>query len=102
MFPDCQVMQIYNEKIFDLLQDRRRENPLQLRDSKRSNSDSGVNANTVYLKGLSTYRVYSKEDIMQLLKKGLRNRIVRSTDFNAESSRSHTILQLYVQVSLPA
>ena len=28
----CQIMQIYNEKIFDLLQDRRRENALQLRE----------------------------------------------------------------------
>lgn len=29
---------------------------------------------------------------------GLRNRAVRSTDFNSESSRSHTILQMFFQV----
>ncbi len=29
---------------------------------------------------------------------GLRNRAIRSTDYNAESSRSHTILQLQVKI----
>lgn len=89
---NCQIMQIYNEKIFDLLQDRRRENPLQLREAGKSASS------TVHVKGLSIYQVYSKEDVMALLRRGQRNRAIRATDFNQESSRSHTILQLYVQV----
>ena len=33
----CQIMQIYNEKVYDLLQDRRRERPLQLRESRAVN-----------------------------------------------------------------
>jgi Kinesin motor domain len=85
-------MQIYNEKIYDLLQDKRRENPLVLRESGRGASS------TVHVQGLSIYRVYSKEDVIVLLGKGLRNRAIRATDFNQESSRSHTILQLFVQV----
>jgi kinesin family protein 18/19 len=85
-------MQIYNEKIFDLLQDRRRQNPLQLRDCGRGASSS------VQVRGLSVFRVYSKEDVMSLLRKGLRNRATRATEFNQESSRSHTIVQLYVQI----
>ena len=92
---DCQIMQIYNEKIYDLIQDKRRENPLQLRESER-----GAHT-TVHVKGLSTYRVYSKDDIIGLLRKGLRNRAIRSTDFNQESSRSHTILQLSLQIEEP-
>lgn len=89
---NCQIMQIYNEKIYDLLQDKRRENPLQLRETGKSSSS------TVHVKGLSIYQVYSTEDVMSLLRRGLRNRAIRSTEFNQESSRSHTILQLFVQV----
>ena len=29
----CQILQIYNEKIYDLLQDKKRENPLSLREA---------------------------------------------------------------------
>ena len=85
-------MQIYNEKIFDLLQDKKRENPLQVRESARGSHKS------VHVRGLSEYRVHGKEDVMSLLHKGLQNRAIRATEFNTESSRSHTILQLFVQV----
>ena len=33
-----------------------------------------------------------------LIRRGLQNRMIRSTEMNAESSRSHTILQLFIQV----
>jgi len=89
---NCQIMQIYNEKIYDLLQDKRRENPLQIRESERGSFSA------VHVRGLSIYRVYSKDDVMALLRKGIRNRATRATDFNQESSRSHTILQLFIQV----
>ena len=93
-------MQIYNEKIFDLMQDKRRQNPLQLRDTHKDTSTEGTVGATgsVHVRGMSVYRVYSKEEAMQLLKQGMRNRAIRATDFNNESSRSHTILQLFVTV----
>ena len=50
---------------------------------------------------MSVFRVHSREDILNLLKKGVKNRATRATDFNAESSRSHTILQLFVNVEQP-
>ena len=76
-FTDCQIMQIYNEKIFDLMQDRKREVPLQLRENNILNSSSSSNTTTasVYVRGLSVYRVYSKEEAFSLLRKGLRNRL---------------------------
>lgn len=93
-------MQIYNEKIFDLMQDKRRENPLQLRDTHKDNTadeNAGLSG-TVHVRGMSVYRIYSKEEALQLLKQGMRNRAIRATEFNNESSRSHTILQLFVTV----
>lgn len=89
---NCQFLQIYNEKIYDLLQDRKRENALQLRDAERGASSS------VYVQGLSEYRVHSADDVLGLMAKGLRNRAIRSTELNNESSRSHTILQLFLQL----
>ena len=53
---------------------------------------------SVYVQGLSEYRVLSSDDVLALMAKGLRNRAIRSTELNNESSRSHTILQLYVQL----
>jgi hypothetical protein len=95
----CQLMQIYNEKIYDLLQDKRRENPLQLRDTRRSGSSSSQNQNnSVHVKGLSSYPVDNTEDVLVLLRRGLKNRAIRSTEFNQESSRGHTILQLNIEV----
>ena len=89
---DCQVLQIYNEKIYDLMQDRRRECPLQLREC--GTADASSSGAAVYVRGLSVYRVYSAEEALTLLRKGLRNRAVRSTEFNSDSSRSHSILQI--------
>lgn len=97
-------MQIYNEKIFDLMQDKRRQNPLQLRDNHKANpkekeGEGGAKSSgTVHVRGMSVYRIYSREEAVQLLKQGMRNRAIRATDFNSESSRSHTILQLFVTV----
>lgn len=69
----CQFMQIYNEKIYDLMQDKKRENPLQIKESARGSHVS------VYVRGLSEYRINSRDDVMSLVERGLRNRAVRST-----------------------
>ena len=37
----CQILQIYNEKIYDLLQDKKRENPLLLREASRHHAEEG-------------------------------------------------------------
>jgi kinesin family protein 5 len=36
--------------------------------------------------------------VLVLLRRGLKNRAIRSTEFNQESSRGHTILQLNIEV----
>ena len=44
-------MQIYNEKIFDLMQDKRRENPLQLRDTHKDTEEASGSSGTVHVRG---------------------------------------------------
>ena len=90
----CQFLQIYNEKIYDLLVDKRMSNPLQLRE----NGSGGKGVRGVHVQGISEYRVACMDDVLGLVRDGLRNRAVRATELNAESSRSHSILQLHVQV----
>jgi len=83
----CSYLQIYNEKLFDLLQDQQRQFPLKLR-----NNNSGA-----FVQGLSEIRVSSVKDIRRVLERGAKSRSIRSTEYNEASSRSHAILQLRVE-----
>lgn len=81
-------LQIYNEKIYDLLQDTDFKSPLQIRQDKE---------NGIYVEGLSEYQVSNSLDAYALLKRGEKNRIIRQTKSNIESSRSHSIFQFYIE-----
>ena len=96
----CSYMQVYHDKLFDLLRDKERRCPLAIRESNApSGSASGGRSKVVYVEGLSEEPVCTAADVMQLLRRGSFNRAVRSTEYNAQSSRSHAILQLSVRVS---
>ncbi|KAG9408014.1 hypothetical protein AC1031_021252 [Aphanomyces cochlioides] len=83
----CAYLQIYNEKIFDLLTDKKRQKPLALREALDGSSEMVV-------QGLSSYPITSLSDVMAFLKRGKLHRVVRETEMNAQSSRSHAILQV--------
>ena len=92
----CSYMQIYNNKLYDLLADPTRSNKLQIREStstRNSNSE-------IFVQGLSEYRVSSASDVLLLLQHGSRNRAVRATQYNEQSSRSHAILQMTFETTL--
>ncbi|RHY10009.1 hypothetical protein DYB36_000055 [Aphanomyces astaci] len=59
----CAYLQIYNEKIFDLLTDKKRQKPLMLREVLDGTTDMVV-------QGLSTYPITSLPDVMAFLKRG--------------------------------
>lgn len=84
----CSFLQIYNEKIFDLLQNPNRDKPLSIREER----DNGI-----FVENLAEYVVERAEDCIFLLKQGDRNRVVRQTRFNHHSSRSHTIFQVLIE-----
>lgn len=84
----CSFLQIYNEKIFDLLQNPARDKPLNIREDKETG---------IFVENLAEYVVENAEDCVYLLKQGDRNRVVRQTKFNHHSSRSHTIFQLLIE-----
>jgi len=81
-------LQIYNEKLFDLLQDSGNKHPLTIREDKFSG---------IYVEGLTEYVITNAKDWYALLRRGEKNRVTRQTKINPISSRSHSIFQLLVE-----
>ena len=85
----CEVaisyLEVYNETVLDLL------NPgaqlLNVRDDGKATS----------IPGLTLHKPQGPEAILELLKFGNGNRTQHATDANAESSRSHAVLQVFVR-----
>jgi Kinesin motor domain len=84
----CSFIQIYNEKIFDLLQDPTRAKALKIRENKLYG---------IFVEGLAEFITENSEDCFLLMSKGDKNRAVRQTRFNHHSSRSHTIFQMLIE-----
>lgn len=84
----CSFVQIYNERVFDLLQDEAQVRPLTIREDALFG---------IYVEGLAEYVVQTAADCIALMKRGDRNRAIRATKMNAMSSRSHSIFQLKLE-----
>ena len=82
-------LEIYNEEIRDLLS-KNPKNKLDLHEK----TESGV-----YVKDLSYFAVKGVEEINDVLKIGMKNRSVGSTNMNATSSRSHSLFQITIERS---
>ena len=106
----CSYIQVYNEKIYDLLIDNNNNN----NNNKRKSFDLGIFNNRtekiisqeplklrddaykgVIIEGAFQINVNSFYDVFQLLKIGENNRKKRQTNKNDMSSRSHTIFIIY-------
>ena len=86
---EVSYLEIYNEKIIDLLSTTNSNQDLKIRD------DSEYGTKVI---GLTSASITSKQQLLQLIKRGDTNRKTSATDFNARSSRSHSILQIKLKV----
>jgi kinesin family protein 3/17 len=84
-------LEIYNEEIRDLLSKNQRQE-LELREDP----DRGP-----YVKGLLHREIKSVDDFSEVLATGTKNRSVRATLMNQDSSRSHSIFSIRIEVSDP-
>ena len=93
----CSYIQIYNEKIYDLLDlsseektslSNNRIPPLKIRNDKRSG---------LIIEGANEIRASSYNDIFDILETGEKNRKIRQTNKNTMSSRSHTIFMINIE-----
>ncbi|OQR95641.1 kinesin [Thraustotheca clavata] len=85
----CAYLQIYNDKIYDLLADRKRQKPLVLREAEED----------ISVQGLLHTPIATMKDVYLFLKRGKLHRVVRETEMNTQSSRSHAILQVMLKSS---
>lgn len=81
-------LEIYNEKIRDLLNPNTDPNSLQLLEDKHKR---------VLVLNLSQHHPKAVQEVLELIKKGNRYRTVSPTAANAVSSRSHAVLQITLE-----
>ncbi|KAG7662273.1 KIP2 [[Candida] subhashii] len=85
-------LEIYNEKIIDLLNSNAGTGGPPTGELKiRDDPEFGIK-----VIGLSSPSITSKSQLLELIRKGDLNRKTSATDFNARSSRSHSILQIKI------
>lgn len=81
------MLEIYNEKVQDLLIPVKQRPPSGLK--VRENQQLGV-----YVEDLQKFEVKTYEEIESIIDKGNKNKSLGSTLMNATSSRAHTIIIL--------
>ncbi|XP_074145494.1 stAR-related lipid transfer protein 9 isoform X2 [Sminthopsis crassicaudata] len=81
-------LEIYNEKVRDLLKQSDQKKPYTLR--VREHPQTGP-----YVQGLSQHVVTNSKQIIGLLEEGVANRITAATHVHEASSRSHAIFTIY-------
>ncbi|XP_037945299.1 kinesin-like protein KIF13B isoform X2 [Teleopsis dalmanni] len=82
---EVSYMEIYNEKVHDLLDPKPNKQSLKVREH---------NVLGPYVDGLSQLAVTSYKDIDNLMTEGNKSRTVAATNMNAESSRSHAVFSV--------
>lgn len=88
---EVSYMEIYNEKVHDLLDPKPNRQTLKVREH---------NVLGPYVDGLSQLAVTSFEDIDNLMAEGNKSRTVAATSMNAESSRSHAVFTVILTQTL--
>ena len=84
----CSMVEIYNEDIFDLLQNEKNRPKLELRHTPSSG---------FFIKDMTQILVNSQEEMMRVLSIGNKGRKISETAMNANSSRSHTLMLVQVE-----
>ncbi|XP_026473795.1 kinesin-like protein KIF13B [Ctenocephalides felis] len=88
---EVSYMEIYNEKVHDLLDPQTNKQSLKVREH---------NVMGPYVDGLSQLAVTSFEDINNLMTEGNKSRTVAATNMNSESSRSHAVFSVVLTQTL--
>jgi hypothetical protein len=89
----CTILELYNENLYDLfLEKKQRNDPPKLDIKKEKKGMVVVTGSTV--KDANSY-----DELQKLYFDGCSTRHVRSTDMNAQSSRSHLVFSILIEVT---
>ena len=83
----CSFVEIYNEEVRDLLGDSNKK--LDIREDPKKGT---------FVKDLTYVTLKDTEDIQNCLDKGNKNRHVGATSMNDQSSRSHSLFTVYLEI----
>lgn len=97
----CTYLEIYNDNVYDLLESptefqASQPNYQQKPKSIREDIQAGV-----FVEGAMEESIESAEEAVNLILRGAKSRHVAATNMNRESSRSHTIFTLTLQIKTP-
>merc|ERR1719151_201762 len=81
-------LEIYNEKVIDLLNPGAKRSNLTVRWNKRSRA--------FVVDNLFSIECAELDDLLAVLEEGLKNRAIGTHNMNEHSSRSHTILTVHI------
>ena len=86
-FLRCSFVEIYNEEVRDLLGNK--DKKLDIREDPKKGT---------FLKDLTYVNIKNSNDIEKCLEKGNKNRHVGQTSMNDQSSRSHSLFTVYLEI----
>ncbi|CAG9327895.1 unnamed protein product [Blepharisma stoltei] len=87
----CTFIQIYKEKIYDLL------NPAQLKAGNLGLKLRWNKQEEFYVENLCVHPCYSPQEVLSHYHAGLKNKIMAAHNLNSTSSRSHCLLSLTIE-----
>ncbi|KAG1655245.1 hypothetical protein FOA52_007977, partial [Chlamydomonas sp. UWO 241] len=88
-----QYLEIYNESLYDLLDITTQPHELSIHEHPRTGS--------VMISGLRSIVVTSEAEALKLLFEGETNRVIGEHQLNRESSRSHSIFTVLLEMRMP-
>ena len=86
----CSYLEIYNEKVLDLLNLSKEQEGLQIKEDPQKGP---------YVKDLTTVITKNIADTEKALFAGLKGRKTGATAMNADSSRSHSMFTIYIETA---
>jgi len=88
------MVELYNDQLRDLLNTAKKPPKLEFKMYKQPDGQAAQR-----LEGAIETQVASSEDLAKVVATGLGNRKVRGTDMNAQSSRSHLLLTIHLNIT---
>jgi len=88
------MIELYCSHLRDLLWEGKDEPKLELRNYRQADGSMSV-----HLEGATTTPVRTQEELARVVAQGLQGRQTRATNMNADSSRSHLLLMMSIEVA---
>jgi kinesin family protein 4/21/27 len=98
----CSFLQIYNERVFDLLNQNSLKSIKNTDPLKQGLRIRWTKKEQFVVENLFVFECQTAQDVLQLFNSGIKNKVVASHNLNHASSRSHAIFTITVETVDPS